>query len=262
MNLNRIKKDALKGNVNAQFNLALYYDKKQNVKGNPKLAFHWYHQAALQGDYEAENNLGWCYSKGFGVSKSLKSAFFWYKKAADQKDIKAYYNLGLCYLFGEGIARNKAKAFSFLRKAANKGHRDAKLEIKWQLIKQFMVKKQWKKARRSIQLALQINPNDHFLLTELALLNCKEKKYRDSIVISKKILRSTPNCPVNLYNYGQSLEKIGSLSKALIFYNKIIKLGITGISKTECSEGKHWAKSLLNDSFRQRKKILKRIHAK
>lgn len=260
--LNRIKNEALKGDVDAQFNLALYYDEKQDVKGNSKLAFYWYRKAALQGDFEAKNNLGWCYSKGYGVSKNLKKAFFWYKKAADQKDIKAYYHLGLCYLFGEGTNRNKKKALKYLLRAARNGHKDAQLEIQWQTIKEFMAKKQWKKARKALRLALKITPKDHFLLTELALLNCKEKKYKDSVAISKKILKSTPDCPINLYNYGEILERIGSLDKALVLYNKIIKLGIRSLIKTECSEGKRWAKSLLNDSYQQRKKILKKIKKK
>jgi TPR repeat protein len=95
MNIIKLKKEANKGNVNAQEKLAYYYD------------------------------------KGISVRKSYAKAFYWYKKASVNGNPIVEYNIGLCYLRGQGTQQNDPKAFSWTQKSARKEYSDGMLALAW-----------------------------------------------------------------------------------------------------------------------------------
>ena len=85
----------MRGVAEAQYNLALMYDKGQGVTRDYTAAARWYREAADQGLAEAQNNLGLMYDKGKGVPRNYIEAYMWYSLAAAQSDDKAAHNLDL-----------------------------------------------------------------------------------------------------------------------------------------------------------------------
>ena len=60
-------------------------------------------KAAMQGDVDAQFDLGYMYANGEGVPEDDQEAVRWYRKAAKQGDASAQYNLGVMYGKGEGV---------------------------------------------------------------------------------------------------------------------------------------------------------------
>jgi len=87
---------AEQGNVNAQFNLGLMYQKGEGVKQDYFEAVKWYRQAEKQGDAKAQLNLGVMYINGDGVRQDDEQAKEWFGKACDngyQKGCQYYSKL-------------------------------------------------------------------------------------------------------------------------------------------------------------------------
>ena len=82
-----------KGEVEAQYNLALCYDKGQGVPQDHSKAAYWYQKAADQGFAFAQYILALCYDKGHGVPQDYSKAVYWYEKAAAQNYDLAKKNL-------------------------------------------------------------------------------------------------------------------------------------------------------------------------
>ena len=56
------------GNSDAQFSLAIGYDKGEGVKMNSQKAVQWYQKSAEIGHANAQYNLAQCYQNGLGVA--------------------------------------------------------------------------------------------------------------------------------------------------------------------------------------------------
>ena len=96
---------AEKGDAEAQYRLARYYEKLDNSVANGDVeAVKWYRKAAEQGHAEAQYGLGFMYEHGYGIEGSSipelarteafkwhqrEEAFKWYQKAADQGNLWA-----------------------------------------------------------------------------------------------------------------------------------------------------------------------------
>src|ERR1043165_5208014 len=70
-----VLKVAENGDIDAQYNLAQYYEEK-----NLEKAFYWYQKTAENGNNNAQNNLGFSYQNGEETEKNLEKAFYWYQK--------------------------------------------------------------------------------------------------------------------------------------------------------------------------------------
>lgn len=84
LSVKQLQNAAEQGNVIAQFNLGLCYNKGTGVKKDRAKAAVWYQKAATQGNADAQNILGDCYFRGRGVSQDYGKAVQWYQKAAKQ----------------------------------------------------------------------------------------------------------------------------------------------------------------------------------
>lgn len=73
---------AEQGNADAQFFLAVQYDKGQGVARKPAEALKWFRRAADQGDYGAQYFLGTIYLIGKDVPHDLVAAHMWFSLAA------------------------------------------------------------------------------------------------------------------------------------------------------------------------------------
>ena len=85
---------AEQGNVEAQYELAKYYEKGFRVNEDSVLALYWYKKAANNGSANAQFSIGLLYENGFGIiPKSNIKAYEWYLKAAQNGHIEAKKNL-------------------------------------------------------------------------------------------------------------------------------------------------------------------------
>lgn len=166
-----VKKQAKKGDAEAQYRLARHYHLGDKTgRKDPGEALRWYTKSAAQnhpgsmlylfnfykfGDgvtpdidiamdflsrsAEANNpraqyNLGICLRDGDGIKKNLVEAFKWFVRGAENGNPGSYKMLGNCYYTAAGVERNLDMAVENWLKAVELGDDDAKLNLK-----QFMV---------------------------------------------------------------------------------------------------------------------------
>ena len=110
---------ALKRNKNALYHLAMILI-KQEKKDFPTVA-RLLEQAAKLDHPNAQYNLAVMYQKGDGVEKDMQKALFWYEKASDANLAIAQYNLGMIYFEGAVVPKDEAKAKELWQKAASQG---------------------------------------------------------------------------------------------------------------------------------------------
>ena len=109
------------GDLNAQNNIGVMYERGDGVAQDYELAFSWYYKAAKHGLPLAKLNLAHCYHHGRGVTLDLKEAFSWYQQAAQDGLAEAQQILGYMYLKGNGVTQNLKEAFYWNAKAADQG---------------------------------------------------------------------------------------------------------------------------------------------
>ena len=136
-----LKKDADKGHLFCQHQVAMMYENGIGTDKNSEKAFEYYEKAANRGHVISQICLGGMYEHGIGKAKNLKKAFEYYEKAADnslnslfefdkfalkiypsQGNTQAQHHLGYMYQFGIGTAKNLQKAFEYYEKASNQGY--------------------------------------------------------------------------------------------------------------------------------------------
>jgi TPR repeat protein len=84
---------ALKGNINAQFDVAMMYGTGSNVEKNERKAFTWLHKAAYNGHVEAKYLMGVSFKQGTGVRVQKELARYWFRKAVKAGHTKAIFQL-------------------------------------------------------------------------------------------------------------------------------------------------------------------------
>ena len=115
---------ANQGDADAQFNLALLYNRGVGTPQDTKQAVYWYTKAAEQGHANAQYKLGRLYMYGYGeeVQEGSKWAAYWLTKASEQGLVQAQYNLGHMYEWGDGGPQDYKLAFFWYTKAAEQGN--------------------------------------------------------------------------------------------------------------------------------------------
>ena len=121
--LRRFRRAAEQGNVTAQLELGLLYDKGTGVPQDHKEAARWYRMAAENGDATAQFNLGLLFFKGEGVRQDDQEAVHWFRQAAEQNHTSAQYNLAYMYYFGRGVLQDSVQAHMWLDLAARHGEK-------------------------------------------------------------------------------------------------------------------------------------------
>ena len=113
------EKAAYQKEKNALYHLALILIKQE--KKSMKDIFKLLYEAANLDHYQAQYNLAVMFQKGDGVKVNLEEAFKWYEKAAEAGIAMAQYNLGMLYYQGESVEKNEGKAKYWWQKAADQG---------------------------------------------------------------------------------------------------------------------------------------------
>ncbi len=121
--VNWYQKAALEKDKDALYHLALILLQKEEP--DFKNASTLLGEAAKQGHPNAQYNLAVMYQKGDGVDQSDQKALYWYEKAAEAKLPIAQYNLGMIYFAGEIVAKDEEKAKELWEKAAAQGFEKA-----------------------------------------------------------------------------------------------------------------------------------------
>lgn len=124
--IQRLRMQAERGNVEAQFALAQAYDRGRDIPKDKAEAIRWYRLAAAQGDMFAQNALGDNYWEGTGVPKDDKQAAGWWHLAATQGFAPAQHSLGkILSGGGQGVRTDKTQAYMWLTLSAAQGDEEA-----------------------------------------------------------------------------------------------------------------------------------------
>ena len=111
----------MRGDLNAQNNLGVLYERGLGLAVSLPEAFKLYRAAADKGLAQAQNNLGVLYERGRGVTQDYKLAALWYRRAAEQSHPAAQNNLGVLYGFGRGLKEDVVQANFWFTVAAAGG---------------------------------------------------------------------------------------------------------------------------------------------
>lgn len=143
-----------------------------------------------------------------------------------------------------------------------KRDRGAKIEDAIQL-------EDWEKARQLVRKELRRHPEDHWLLTRLALTYYEQRDYRNALRFDIKALQKAPYCPLAIWNYAGTLNMLGKNKEALALYRWLISWGEEHLAHGECGEGLPRARSMIADCHyriagilddqKQRKRALKAL---
>ena len=116
------KQKAEKGEVDAQYHLAMLYDFGRGTEKNDTEAARWCRKAAEKGHAEAQFSLAQTLRLGEAVAPDMKEAFAWFMKSALQGNAEAEHALSVCYQNGDGVKENEVEARKWRQKAAEKGN--------------------------------------------------------------------------------------------------------------------------------------------
>ncbi len=101
---------AEKGNVDAQYRLAVMYQNGLGVVRNELLAMKWMVAAANQDFPLAQHGLGFMYMEGDCVAKNGEKAVLWFTKAAEQGMAGSQTTLAMMYETGNGVEKDPEEA--------------------------------------------------------------------------------------------------------------------------------------------------------
>jgi hypothetical protein len=120
---------AEQGDVQAQYEVGVMYEKGRGTDRNQAMAFKWYIKAAKQGNKKASFKVGYGFLKGRGVSKDTEKAYKWLTRASKKGYERAEFYLGEMYEKGNGVSRNYGTALKWYRKALKGGFEPAASRI-------------------------------------------------------------------------------------------------------------------------------------
>ncbi|MGH8534380.1 MAG: tetratricopeptide repeat protein [Gammaproteobacteria bacterium] len=120
---------AERGDMEAQYQLALMYANGRGVPRDQRQAATWFEKATAVLDPGAQFNLGIMYFEGQGVPRDYEQAARWFKGAGERGDAEALFNLGLMYDDGKGVRRDVREAVLWYKRAAELGLKQAQLML-------------------------------------------------------------------------------------------------------------------------------------
>ena len=134
INMQSLKKDAARGNANAQFVLGYLHFIGQGIRKDRQRSVLLWTKAAEQGHPESQYWLGICYYTGIAVTKDITTAIQYWKTSAHNGYIMSQMAITTTYLFHKGThcQIKKEEALKYCREAAFKGNEIARqLLINW-----------------------------------------------------------------------------------------------------------------------------------
>ena len=119
------------GNMLAQTQIGLHYEKGIGVAKNYAEAARWYRRGAESGDSLGMKNIGQMYEEGKGVPEDWMEAAKWYAKSAELGNREGEAALARAYQFGIGVAQNRQASIFWDQKAAAQGDQTSAHYARW-----------------------------------------------------------------------------------------------------------------------------------
>lgn len=154
------------GDAEAQYQIALMYEKGDGTKIDTQQTLKWLLKAAEQGNAKARYKLGWMYANGIIVRQDYFLAAKYYRLGATfNNDAESQYRMGELHFNGRGVENDYGKAIEYYQLAAKKGHAAAQYilssmyEEGWGIKQDLVMAYVWLKlAENKKAEALAINP--------------------------------------------------------------------------------------------------------
>jgi len=105
----------------------------------------------------------------------------------------------------------------------------------------------WSDARRAIIVELRSDPEDHWLVSRLALTFYEQRRYKEALIHSERALALAPRCPLSLWDYAGTLQMLNRDVEAVEVYRRLIRRGVKRIANGPCGEGLARARGLIAD---------------
>ena len=106
MDIDKLLEEAIEGDMVAQCEVGLYYERNRMYD---KAVF-WLEKAAEQGYDYAQYQLAINYEKGLGVTKDYEKAAYYFLLSAKQGFKSSMFELATSYEIGRGVEKNLEKA--------------------------------------------------------------------------------------------------------------------------------------------------------
>lgn len=114
---------------NVSYYLAQCYLKGLGTEKNYTEAIKLLKKAKIEGNIEVDYDLGCCYYYGYGTNIDYVEAIKYFTESAKSNNKDSWYMLALCYEKGTGVTQNLENAFKFYYKAASLGQNDANFAL-------------------------------------------------------------------------------------------------------------------------------------
>lgn len=117
------------------------------------------------------------------------------------------------------------------------------------LVERLIAREDWVGARKAIRQELRRKPDDHWLISRLALTYYEQRNYAKALELETRALQLAPTCPVALWGFAGTKEMLGDASYALRVYVRLIRRGTVRLAHGPCGEGERWARGLVADCY-------------
>lgn len=224
------KKEAMKGNPIALYNLGVFYLNGKGVEQNYGKAIKLFEEAAKKGSQEAKYNLGVIYCKSIGLDQpDYEKAFTYLKEAAENGIAAALDGLGRMYLYGYGMYQpDYRKAFYYFNQAVENGFAQSLNTIGLMYKEGVFVDRDYQKAFEYFEIAAKNGVV--VALNNLAVMYKEGKGVIQNYEIAKKYFEEAAekgvidalNNLAFLYKEGCGVEQ--NYEKAIDYYKECIKL--------------------------------------
>lgn len=105
---------------------------------------------------------------------------------------------------------------------------------------------QWEEARQLLEIARAKDPENHWILTQLAVTFYEQKRYDEALKLLQESLRIVADCPLTLWNLAGTLEALKKPTAAIRIYTWLLESDKSS-ADDPCWESKDWTDSLKAD---------------
>lgn len=116
-------------------------------------------------------------------------------------------------------------------------------------VERLIAAEKWPEARRLLRALLKDRPEDHWLLSRLALTYYEQREYEKALELELQAVRVAPRCPLALWGLAGSQQMLGNHREAATLFQRLIRRGAARLASGPCGEGVRWARGLVADSW-------------
>jgi tetratricopeptide (TPR) repeat protein len=104
----------------------------------------------------------------------------------------------------------------------------------------------WQEARTLLESERRTRPEDHWVLTQLAVTFYEQRRYAKALRLEMASLKVVPDCPLTLWNLAGTLDAMGRHVEAIAIYTSLLRSRKTP-QEDPCWESLRWADALKAD---------------